>query len=121
PRLRGGPRLPQPAPVLVARRRADPPGDPLRGRHDGAAGGVRLRPRDPGRRALTMPRAMRVVVAPDSFKGSLSAVEVCAAVEAGVRRGAPHAEVAAVPMADGGEGTLDCFLRARGGAAVEVA
>lgn len=68
-----------------------------------------------------MPRAMRVVVAPDSFKGSLSAVEVCAAVEAGVRRGAPHAEVAAVPMADGGEGTLDCFLRARGGAAVEVA
>ncbi|WP_396448698.1 glycerate kinase [Actinomadura sp.] len=64
---------------------------------------------------------MRVVVAPDSFKGSLSAVEVCAAVEAGVRRGAPHAEVAAVPMADGGEGTLDCFLRARGGAAVEVA
>ncbi|TDC03044.1 glycerate kinase [Actinomadura bangladeshensis] len=64
---------------------------------------------------------MRVVVAPDSFKGSLSAAEVCAAVEAGVRRAVPGAEVAAVPMADGGEGTLDCFLRARGGDAVEVA
>ncbi|NEA23749.1 glycerate kinase, partial [Actinomadura bangladeshensis] len=62
---------------------------------------------------------MRVVVAPDSFKGSLSAAEVCAAVEAGVRRAVPRAEVAAVPMADGGEGTLDCFLRARGGDAVE--
>ncbi len=46
---------------------------------------------------------------------------MCAAVEAGVRRAVPHAEVAAVPMADGGEGTLDCFLRARGGDAVEVA
>jgi glycerate kinase len=64
---------------------------------------------------------MRVVVAPDSFKGSLAAAEVCAAVEAGVRRAVPHAEVTAVPMADGGEGTLDCFLRARGGDAVEVA
>jgi glycerate 2-kinase len=64
---------------------------------------------------------MRVVVAPDSFKGSLSAAAVCAAVEAGVRRAVPGAEVAAVPMADGGEGTLDCFLSARAGDAVEVA
>lgn len=64
---------------------------------------------------------MRVVVAPDSFKGSLSAAAVCAAVEAGVRRAAPDAEVVAVPMADGGEGTLDCFLGARGGEEVEVA
>ncbi|MCQ0013337.1 glycerate kinase family protein [Actinomadura madurae] len=64
---------------------------------------------------------MRVVVAPDSFKGSLSAAAVCAAVEEGVRRAAPAAEVVAVPMADGGEGTLDCFLSARAGEAVEVA
>ncbi|TYB41500.1 glycerate kinase [Actinomadura chibensis] len=63
----------------------------------------------------------RVVVAPDSFKGSVSAPEVCAAVEAGVLRAVPGADVAAVPMADGGEGTLDCFLRARAGSvAVEV-
>ncbi|WP_131763535.1 glycerate kinase, partial [Actinomadura fibrosa] len=64
---------------------------------------------------------MRVVVAPDSFKGSLSAADVCAAAEAGVRRAVPAAEVVAVPMADGGEGTLDCFLAARGGEEVEVA
>ncbi|MFD0905466.1 glycerate kinase [Actinomadura sediminis] len=58
---------------------------------------------------------MRIVVAPDSFKGGLSASAVCAAVETGVRRAAPGATVAQVPMADGGEGTVDCFLRARGG------
>ncbi|TDD95859.1 glycerate kinase [Actinomadura rubrisoli] len=64
---------------------------------------------------------MRIVIAPDSFKGSLSAAAVCAAVTAGVRRAAPAAEVVAVPMADGGEGTLDCFLSARGGDEIEVA
>src|SRR3954447_2040894 len=64
---------------------------------------------------------MRIVVAPDSFQGSLSAAAVCAAVEAGVRRAVPDAEVVAVPMADGGEGTLDCFLSARAGDAIEVA
>ncbi|MFA1537427.1 glycerate kinase [Actinomadura monticuli] len=64
---------------------------------------------------------MRIVVAPDSFKGSLSAAQACAAVEAGALRAVPGAEVAAVPMADGGEGTLDCFLRSRAGDAVEVA
>ncbi|HEX2313027.1 MAG TPA: glycerate kinase, partial [Thermomonospora sp.] len=61
---------------------------------------------------------MRVVVAPDSFKGSLGAAEVCAAVAEGVRRAVPDAEVVAVPMADGGEGTLDCFLGALGGTEV---
>lgn len=64
---------------------------------------------------------MRVVVAPDSFKGSLSTARACEAIAAGVRRAAPGAEVAAVPMADGGEGTLDCFLAARGGEVVEIA
>ncbi|WP_242911100.1 glycerate kinase [Actinomadura terrae] len=64
---------------------------------------------------------MRVVVAPDSFKGSLTARDACAAIAAGVRRAAPAAEVVQVPMADGGEGTLDCFLGARGGTEVEVA
>ncbi|WP_242893575.1 glycerate kinase [Actinomadura litoris] len=64
---------------------------------------------------------MRVVVAPDSFKGSLTARDACAAIAAGVRRAAPAAQVRAVPMADGGEGTLDCFLGARGGRRVEVA
>lgn len=63
---------------------------------------------------------MRIVVASDSFKGSLGAPEVCAAIAAGARRAVPGAEVAEVPMADGGEGTLDCFLSARGGREVEL-
>jgi glycerate kinase len=64
---------------------------------------------------MTMPaRAPVVVVAPDSFKGSLSAPAVCAAVEAGLRRSWPHAEIRARPMADGGEGTLDAVLAAVG-------
>ncbi|MGI5169369.1 glycerate kinase [Spirillospora sp. CA-253888] len=64
---------------------------------------------------------MRVVVAPDSFKGSLSAAAVCAAVAEGVRRAAPGAEVVEVPMADGGEGTLECFLARPGAREVAVA
>ncbi|MEO3976619.1 glycerate kinase [Streptomyces sp. CAU 1734] len=58
---------------------------------------------------------MRIVIAPDSFKGSLGADAACAAIEAGVRRALPGAEVVLVPMADGGEGTLDCILGATGG------
>ena len=61
------------------------------------------------------PRPPRIVVAPDSFKGSLDAVEVCEVVAEGARRAIPGAVVASVPMADGGEGTLDCFLAALGG------
>lgn len=58
---------------------------------------------------------MRVVLAPDSFKGSLSAPAVCAALQAGVLAADPAADVQAVPMADGGEGTLACLLAAWGG------
>jgi glycerate kinase len=62
-----------------------------------------------------MPRsAPIVVVAPDSFKGSLSALEVAQAIAAGVRRALPEAQVRLCPMADGGEGTLDAML-AQGG------
>lgn len=55
-----------------------------------------------------------VVVAPDSFKGSLDAPAVCAAVARGLRRVWPDVEVRACPMADGGEGTLAAVL-SRGG------
>jgi len=59
-------------------------------------------------------KAMRVVVAPDSFKGSLDAPSVAAAIAAGVARAMPTATVIARPMADGGEGTLDAVMRAAG-------
>ena len=55
-----------------------------------------------------------VVVAPDSFKGSLDAPDVCAAIARGLRRVWPDAEIRACPMADGGEGTLSAVL-SRGG------
>jgi glycerate 2-kinase len=55
---------------------------------------------------------MRVVVAPDKFKGSLSAPEVAAHVSAGLARTVPGAEIVQTPVADGGEGTLDAAVSA---------
>ncbi|HEY0380941.1 MAG TPA: glycerate kinase [Candidatus Elarobacter sp.] len=53
---------------------------------------------------------MRVVVAPDKFKGSLDAAGAAAALAAGVRDAIPGAVCELVPMADGGDGTVDAFL-----------
>jgi glycerate kinase len=58
---------------------------------------------------------MKIVVAPDSFKGCLAAADVAAAIAAGVRKAAPDAEVVEVPMADGGEGTVQALVAASGG------
>lgn len=58
---------------------------------------------------------MRVVVAPDSYKGSLTAADAAAAMARGVRRALPAAQVVEVPMADGGEGTLAALVAATGG------
>src|SRR6476619_6409478 len=49
--------------------------------------------------------AVRIVVAPDKFKGSLSAGEAAQCLSTGIREARADAEVAVVPMADGGEGT----------------
>lgn len=57
---------------------------------------------------------MKIVIAPDSFKGSLSAAAAAAAIAGGLRRVWPEAECVEVPMADGGEGTLDACLAAGG-------
>lgn len=58
---------------------------------------------------------MRIVVAPDSFKGSLSAAGAAAAIARGLGAVLPDAEVITLPMADGGEGTVDAFLALLGG------
>ncbi|MBI5937412.1 MAG: glycerate kinase [Betaproteobacteria bacterium] len=58
---------------------------------------------------------LTVVLAPDSFKGCLSAEAVTAAMAAGLKRAWPEVEALALPMADGGEGTLDAVLAATGG------
>ena len=56
----------------------------------------------------------RVVIAPDKFKGSLTAVEVTEAIARGVRDVVPDADIAACPVADGGEGTLEVLENAGG-------
>jgi glycerate kinase len=58
---------------------------------------------------------MRIVIAPDSFKGSLSAPEVCRAIDQGVRAALPSAETVLVPMADGGDGTARTLVEGTGG------
>ncbi len=59
---------------------------------------------------------MKLLLAPDAFKGSLSAVEAVSAMSAGIRSVMPDAEIVAMPLADGGEGTLDVLSAACGGA-----
>ena len=58
---------------------------------------------------------MKIILAPDSFKGSLTSMEVAAAMEIGVKRVWPDAECVKIPMADGGEGTVQSLLDAVGG------
>ena len=55
---------------------------------------------------------MKIVVAPDKFKGSLPATKVAAAIAAGLHAGRPGAEVVTLPVADGGEGTVDAAVAA---------
>ena len=54
----------------------------------------------------------RVLIAADKFKGSLTATEVAARVTAGIHRVRPDADVAALPVADGGDGTVDAAVAA---------
>ena len=58
---------------------------------------------------------MKIVVAPDSFKESLSAMEVAQAIEKGFRAVFPDAQIEKIPMADGGEGTVQSLVDATGG------
>jgi glycerate kinase len=67
------------------------------------------------------PGSPRVLIAPDSFKGSLAQDEVAAAIAAGVTRALPGAQVTELPLADGGEGWLDTLVGAdREGQLVEA-
>ncbi len=64
---------------------------------------------------------MRVVVAPQEFKGSLTAAEAADAIAAGVRLALPDAAIDVAPMSDGGAGLVDALLAARGGERIETA
>jgi len=58
---------------------------------------------------------MHILIAPDSFKETLSAVEAAEAIARGVQRALPDAAIDRCPMADGGEGTVDALVNATGG------
>lgn len=58
---------------------------------------------------------MKIVLAPDSYKGSLTAQEACEAMAIGIKRVIPEARIIKVPMADGGEGTVQSLVDATGG------
>ena len=59
--------------------------------------------------------SIRIIVAPDSFKGSVSAVDVAEAISRGISTVFAEAEVLKVPIADGGEGTVEALVAATGG------
>lgn len=58
---------------------------------------------------------MKIIIAPDSFKGNLSALEVAKLIEKGIRRVYPKVKIVKVPMADGGEGTVRSLVDATKG------
>ncbi|MBP1154588.1 MULTISPECIES: glycerate kinase [unclassified Paenibacillus] len=63
---------------------------------------------------------MKFVIAPDSFKGSLTAVQVGDTMARALLQEIPSAEVNVIPMADGGEGTVDALVKATGGSVFQV-
>lgn len=62
----------------------------------------------------------KCVVVSDSFKGTVSSREICAIAQQVIPRHFPACEVVCIPVADGGEGTVDCFIQAMGAQRVEV-
>ncbi|QRR01738.1 glycerate kinase [Dyadobacter sandarakinus] len=63
---------------------------------------------------------MKILIAPDKFRGSLEADEVCQAAEKGILRAFPQAEVTCIPLADGGEGTAAILTHYAGGVSVST-
>ncbi|MDD3429007.1 MAG: glycerate kinase [Oscillospiraceae bacterium] len=61
-----------------------------------------------------------IILIPDSFKGTMSSMEICAIMEQAIKKHYPLAQVHSVPVADGGEGSVDSFLQAVGGKKVSV-
>ncbi len=62
----------------------------------------------------------KVILIPDSFKGTMSSTKICSLMEKAVHYHYPLAQVISIPVADGGEGSVDCFLHAVGGKRVDI-
>lgn len=63
---------------------------------------------------------MKIVIAPDSFKGSITAKDICSTVKRGILRVFPDADVIEIPLADGGEGTMENMVYATNGSKRQV-
>ena len=62
----------------------------------------------------------KCIVIPDSFKGTMSSLEVCEIMKHSILKAYPSCDVLDIPVADGGEGTVDCFLYALGGEKIKL-
>lgn len=65
-------------------------------------------------------RVGHIILIPDSFKGTFSSEALCATMETVIKRHAPDVLVTSIPVADGGEGSVDAFLAAIGGEKIET-
>lgn len=61
-----------------------------------------------------------IIIIPDSFKGTLDSIEVCNIMSHSIKQAYPRSNVVSVPVADGGEGTVDCFLRIKNGTRINI-
>lgn len=62
----------------------------------------------------------KIILIPASFKGTMSSMEICAIMARVIRQYFPQCEIVSIPVADGGEGTVDAFLTAMGGKKVTL-
>lgn len=62
----------------------------------------------------------KVLLIPDSFKGTMSSIEICGIMRDAILKYFPHANVLSIPVADGGEGSVDAFLAAVGGEKISL-
>ncbi|MFU0831576.1 MAG: Glycerate 2-kinase [Oscillospiraceae bacterium] len=62
----------------------------------------------------------KVLLIPDSFKGTMSSIEICGIMKDTILKYFPHADVLSIPVADGGEGSVDAFLAANGGEKISL-
>lgn len=60
------------------------------------------------------------ILIPDSFKGTMSSMEICSIMEKAIKNSYPEAQTTSLPVADGGEGSVDSFLQALGGEKVTL-
>lgn len=62
----------------------------------------------------------KIIIAPDSFKGTMSSIRICEIMSEAILKHYPEVDLLKIPVADGGEGTVECFLQAVGGRIVPL-